>query len=293
MREIVVSWPAATISWRVETISASVRWSPFSEARISAEVRSSPGSARLAATVSAMMPASSVRVAMTSAGGVCVEKNFSKSSFSRGSLASSMPMRSATTYMGRGWAKTDLRSTTSPSKVSRLSSSPSVSLVIRSRICSTRRGVRAWATSVRIRRWSAPSTVSMERPGLASPISGQSGGISPRCQAPQTSMSFTRRGSVRSCLASAWCVTAHTGTPPGSSTAASGPAARSLALSPSRSVTKGSSAMRVSSVPVVVIRACLQGRVSAYCVCLGDNPRTPGRKAGRPRRRRVKARERA
>lgn len=93
---------AATISWSVETISSSVRWSPFSEARISAEVRSSPGSARLAATVSAMMPASSVSVAMTSAGGVCVEKNFSNSSFRRGSRSSAMPMRSAMTYMGSG-----------------------------------------------------------------------------------------------------------------------------------------------------------------------------------------------
>ena len=45
----------------------------------------------------------------------------------------------------------------------------------------------------------SPSTVSIERPGLASPISGQSRGISPRCQAPQTSMSLTRRGSVSSC----------------------------------------------------------------------------------------------
>ena len=132
-----------------------------------------------------------------------------------------------------------------------------MSFAIRSRIRSTRRGVSACATRVRIRRWSAPSTVSMERPGLASPISGQSGAISPRCQAPHTLMSLTRRGSVSRARASAWWVTAQTGTPPGSSTAASGPAARSASLSPSRSVTKGSRAMRVSSVPVVM-RGCLQ-----------------------------------
>lgn len=49
-----------------------------------------------------MIEASSVRVATTSSGGVCVEKNFSNSTFSRGSRASSMPIRSATTYIGSG-----------------------------------------------------------------------------------------------------------------------------------------------------------------------------------------------
>ena len=47
MRLIVVSWPAATISWRVLVISSVVRWSPSSDAAISALVRSSPGARRL------------------------------------------------------------------------------------------------------------------------------------------------------------------------------------------------------------------------------------------------------
>ncbi|CAM5559146.1 hypothetical protein SGRIM128S_09345 [Streptomyces griseomycini] len=81
-------------------------------------------------------------------------------------------------------------------------------------------------------------------------------------------MSFTTRGSVSSFFASAWWVTAHTGTSPGSITAARGPAARSASLSPSRSVTNGSRRMGACPVPGVIVdesvptvmRACLQGR---------------------------------
>lgn len=185
-------------------ISSVVSWSPSSEAAISALVRSSPGFSRFDSTIFAKSVPRSAIICGTSSGGVCVEKNFSKRVFSRGWSAASTPISSLTTFIGSGYANSAFRSTVSPAGISASRSSmPVVSFSMPARSRSTRRTVSACATSVRSLRCSLPSTVSIERPGLASPISGQSSGISPRCQAPHTLMSFTSRASVRSCLASA------------------------------------------------------------------------------------------
>lgn len=102
IRLIVVSCPAAMISCSVLTISSSLRWSPSSEAAISALVRSSPGFARLESTIFVKRVPRSAIICGTSSGGVCVEKNFSNSSFSRGWSAASTPISSLITFMGRG-----------------------------------------------------------------------------------------------------------------------------------------------------------------------------------------------
>ena len=114
IRLIVVSCPAAMISCSVLTISSSVRWSPSSEAAIRALVRSSPGFVSLVVDDLREEAPRSAIICGTSSGGVCVEKNFSNSSFSRGWSAASTPISSLITFMGRGYANSAFRSTGCP-----------------------------------------------------------------------------------------------------------------------------------------------------------------------------------
>ena len=70
---------------------------------------------------------------------------------------------------------------------------------------------------------------------VTSAPSGQSRGISPRRSAPQAAGSFTNRPSASTSCPACQLVTAHAATPPGSSTATTGPIAVPLLLTGPRS----------------------------------------------------------
>lgn len=136
------------------------------------------------------------------------------------------------TAIGRGRAKRRRRSAVPSARAASSTSSRrvSTSVVIRGRSASTRDGVKAAATGPRSRRWSAPSAVVM--PGTVAKVrSGQPSGTPPSRSAVKWRGSLATSGWARNSRSSAWPRTAMPAISPGSTTRATGPRARSAALS--------------------------------------------------------------
>lgn len=231
----VVSWPATSIRRMVPMSSASLSRSPSpSRAAISALVRSSPGFSRRAAAMVPISSTSSRTAAIASAGVVSVAMMTVLDRWcSRPRCSGSTPSSSQMTLIGSGSAKWVRRSATasgaSAAARPRSSSRRAVSSSMRGRSRSTWRAVKALPTRERNRRWSAPSAVCMPW-ALANTRSGQSGAMVPSCRAGKCRASLAASGWARNSLSASCPRTTAPGTPPGRTTSATAPRARSRAL---------------------------------------------------------------
>ena len=158
---------------------------------------SSPGLARLAAISSAIAPRQPASTAWACSGETVVSTIMSMTDAVLARASSDMPIRSATSRAGNGYAYRSRRSTTSPGGVAAIASrSWLVSSTTRGRMASVRRGLNALPTSRRRRTWSFPYAVTMLSMAIQLIIS-QSGGISPLMNAGQWLRAlFVTRGSV-------------------------------------------------------------------------------------------------
>ena len=217
--------------------SASLSRSPSSSrAAISALVRSSPGRLRAGcgdrADAGRRAPGSR-RCPRSGPMSVATTTWFDRWC-SRPRCSASTPSSSQMTLIGSGSAKCapqigdPVRAPPAAARP-RSSSSRAVNSSIRGRSRSTCRAVKALPTSERSRRWSAPSAVCMPW-ALAKTRSGQSGAMVPSCRAGKCRASLATSGWPRNSFNASCPRTTAPGTPPGSTTSATAPWARSRAL---------------------------------------------------------------